>query len=298
MAGDPDLATSAAALKALDAAGADVIELGVPYSDPLADGPTIQGAHTRGLDGGTTLDAVLSMLAATTPGLKASIVLFTYYNPIMRRGLARFCGEAAAAGVTGEEFKVEGGVWEGRGGVGRRAELRAGSPRPLPPLARRPPPAVDRPHPSTHSPPIPAGLLVPDIPLEETGPVRDVAGSAGLELVLLCTPTTPAARMAAIAAASQGFVYLVSVAGVTGARTTNEGRVEGLIASLRGMTDKPVAVGFGVSGPAQAAQLRAWGADGVIVGSALVKAVGEAASPGEGLAALDALAREIRAALD
>jgi len=241
MAGDPDLATTEAALRALDAAGADVIELGVPYSDPLADGPTIQGAHTRGLDSGTTLGSALVMVGRVAPDLRAAIVMFTYFNPIMRRGAAAFCQEAAAAGV--------------------------------------------------------AGLLVPDIPLEETGPIRQVAGAAGLELVLLATPTTPPARMAAIAAASQGFVYLVSVAGVTGARAAMEARVEGLIATLRATTDKPIAVGFGVSGPDTAAQVMAWGADGVIVGSALVKALGEAASPAAGLEAMAALAASIRAAV-
>jgi len=241
MAGDPDLATTEAALRALDAAGADVIELGVPYSDPLADGPTIQGAHTRGLDSGTTLSSTLAMVARVAPDLRAALVMFTYFNPILRRGAASFCAEAADAGA--------------------------------------------------------AALLVPDIPLEETPSVRAAASASGLELVLLATPTTPPSRMAAIAAASQGFVYLVSVAGVTGARTSMEARVEGLIATLRSKTDKPIAVGFGVSGPDTAAQVMAWGADGVIVGSALVKALGEAATPAEGLKALEALARSIRAAV-
>jgi tryptophan synthase alpha chain len=220
MAGDPDLATTEAALLALDAAGADAVELGVPYSDPLADGPTIQAAHTRGLANGVTLDDVLAMIARVSPRVRAPVVLFTYFNPILRRGVPAFAAAAAAAGV--------------------------------------------------------AGLLVPDIPLEETGAVRDATRAAGLDLVLLATPTTPPARMAAIAAASEGFVYLVSVAGVTGARSGVEGRVQGLVAGLKAATDKPVAVGFGVSGPEQAAQLMAWGADGVIVGSALVKALGEA----------------------
>lgn len=241
MAGDPDLATTEAALRALDAAGADVIELGVPYSDPLADGPTIQGAHTRGLASGTTLGGVLDMVRRVSPDLRAALVMFTYYNPILRRGAAAFCKEAAEAGVD--------------------------------------------------------AVLVPDIPLEETHGVRDVAGGAGLELVLLATPTTPPPRMAAIAAASQGFVYLVSVAGVTGARSSMEARVEGLIATLRAATDKPIAVGFGVAGPDTAAQVMAWGADGVIVGSALVKALGEAASPAEGLKAMTDLAKSIRAAV-
>ena len=242
MAGDPDLATTEAALLAVDAAGADAIELGVPYSDPLADGPTIQGAHTRGLNGGTTLSDVLAMLGRVAPRVKAPIILFTYFNPILRRGVRSFCADAAAAGV--------------------------------------------------------AGLLVPDIPLEETGSVREAAGSAGLDLVLLVTPTTPPARAAAIAAASQGFVYLVSVAGVTGARGSVSEAVQGLVAGLKAATDKPVAVGFGVSGPDQAAQIRAWGADGVIVGSALVKALGEAATPEAGVAAVGALAASIRKAIE
>lgn len=241
MAGDPDLTITAAALTALDAAGADAIELGVPYSDPLADGPTIQGAHTRGLEGGTTLADTLAMLKSVTGGLKAPIVLFTYYNPILRRGVDDFCAAAADAGV--------------------------------------------------------AGVLVPDIPLEETQSVRDAATSVGMELVLLVTPTTPPARAAAIAAASQGFVYLVSVAGVTGARGNISDAVPSLIAGLKAATDKPVAVGFGVSGPEQAKQIRAWGADGVIVGSALVKALGEAASPAAGLQAMSELAASIRKAV-
>lgn len=259
MAGDPDLATTERALRALAAAGADAIELGVPYSDPLADGPTIQGAHTRGLASKTTLDGVLQCVGRVSKDIPDTpIVMFTYYNPIMRKGAAEFCLAAAAAGAS--------------------------------------------------------GLLVPDIPLEETPPIRAAAEAAGLELVLLVTPTTPRERMEAISRASQGFVYLVSVAGVTGARAANEGRLQDLITAAREAAkkggnessasssslkkvDKPVAVGFGVSGPEQAKQIMQWGADGVIVGSALVRALGEAKSTEEGLASMEKLAREIRAAI-
>ena len=256
MAGDPDLATTEKALRALAAAGADAIELGVPYSDPLADGPTIQGAHTRGLDSKTTLDGVLACVGRVSKDIPDTpIVMFTYYNPIMRKGAAEFCLAAAAAGAS--------------------------------------------------------GLLVPDIPLEETPPIRAAAEAAGLELVLLVTPTTPKERMEAISRASQGFVYLVSVAGVTGARTANEGRLRELISDAREAAkrggnessssssgvDKPVAVGFGVSGPEQAKQIMEWGADGVIVGSALVRALGEAKTTEEGLKNMEKLAREIRAAI-
>jgi tryptophan synthase alpha chain len=238
---DPTPATTVAALKALDALGADVIELGVPYSDPLADGPTIQAAATRALEGGATLDKVLGVVAAAAPHITAPVVLFTYFNPIMARGLEAFCAQARAAGAR--------------------------------------------------------GLLVPDIPLEETPEIRAVAARHGIELVLLTTPTTAPARASKIAELSQGFVYLVSVAGVTGARVEMEARVEGLVSSLKAATDKSVAVGFGVSSPEQAAQLKAWGADGVIVGSALVRALGEAGSPEAGLAAMEALARSIRGAI-
>jgi tryptophan synthase alpha chain len=146
------------------------------------------------------------------------------------------------------------------------------------------------PPPHTHT----AGLLVPDIPLEETSAVRAACDAVGLELVLLATPTTPKARMADIARASQGFVYLVSVTGVTGVQERVQARVEGLIKSLQEVTDKSIAVGFGVSRPEQARQIVEWGAEGVICGSALVRALGEAKSPAEGLAAMEALAKSLR----
>lgn len=238
---DPDAQSTIAALKELDAIGADVIELGVPYSDPLADGPTIQAAATRALQKGTTLDRVLDVVREATKTIKAPIVMFTYFNPIMARGLDKFCRQAKEAGA--------------------------------------------------------AGLLVPDIPLEETPEIREVASSHGLELVLLTTPTTPEPRMKKIALTSQGFVYMVSVTGVTGMRGTMESRVEGLISTLRGVTDKSIAVGFGVSGPEQAIQIKKWGADGVIVGSALVKALGESGSAEAGLKKMSELAKSIRDAI-
>ncbi|PRW56424.1 tryptophan synthase alpha chain [Chlorella sorokiniana] len=235
---DPDAGTTVEALKKLDEIGADVIELGVPYSDPLADGPTIQAAATRALQQGTTLDKVLAVVREASAAIKAPIVMFTYYNPIMARGLDKFCAQAKEAGAS--------------------------------------------------------GLLVPDIPLEETPEIRKVAESHGLELVLLTTPTTPQERMRRIAQSSQGFVYLVSVTGVTGARTNMETRVESLIKQLQQVTDKAVCVGFGVSGPEQAKQIRAWGAEGVICGSALVRALGESGSKEEGLRKMADLARSLR----
>lgn len=182
VAGDPSLSATVKAIKALDAAGADVIELGVPYSDPLADGPTIQAAATRALQKGVILDAVIDVVRQVAPEISAPIVMFTYFNPIMARGLEKFCEQISSAGAS--------------------------------------------------------GLLVPDIPLEETAEIRAVASKYGLDLVLLATPTTPTPRMRAIADATQGFVYLVSVTGVTGMRGTTETRVEGLIETLRKQTDK------------------------------------------------------------
>lgn len=259
VAGDPDLATTAKALLALDAArravarppsrgshphpqaGADIIELGVPYSDPLADGPVIQAAATRALAAGASLDAVLALIADISPRLRAPLIVFTYFNPILRRGTAKFVAQLSACGAS--------------------------------------------------------GLLIPDIPLEETAEARALCSAAGLELVLLATPTTSDERMAKIADATSGFVYLVSVTGVTGVQESVAARVQGLVARLKAVTSKPVAVGFGISKPEQAAQLAAWGADGVIVGSALVRALGEAASPAEGLAQMTELISALRASL-
>ncbi|KAI5080763.1 hypothetical protein GOP47_0003946 [Adiantum capillus-veneris] len=176
-AGDPSLSTTAEALVALDQTGADVIELGVPYSDALADGPVIQAAATRALRNGTTLEAVLEMLKEVIPRLEAPMVLFTYYNPILKRGIENFLQAIKAVGVT--------------------------------------------------------GLLVPDLPLEETDALRRLSALYGLELVLLTTPTTTKERMLEISQASQGFVYLVSLTGVTGERMQVNSQVEFLLQHLK-----------------------------------------------------------------
>jgi len=243
MAGDPDLATTGATLLALQEAGADLIELGIPYSDPLADGPVIQAAAGRALAAGTTPGAVLAMLAELRGRLSLPVVLFTYSNPLLNRGMERFCQEAAAAGA--------------------------------------------------------AGLVVPDLPLEEAEKLSAIATAHGLDLVLLVAPTTPAERMARIHTASRGFTYLVSVTGVTGVRSSLESRVGPLVEQLRGLGPTPVAVGFGISGPEQARQVRDWGADGAIVGSALVKVMADTqAQGGDVAAAAGRFCAELRAALD
>jgi tryptophan synthase alpha chain len=239
-AGDPDLATTAAALKTLDAAGADLIELGVPYSDPLADGPIIQAAATRALARGVKLKDVIQMVATVSPQLKAPIILFTYYNPILNLGIREFLVQIAAAGVK--------------------------------------------------------GLVVPDLPLEEAEELLVPAAEIGIEVILLVAPTSSQERMSEIAAKSQGFIYLVSVTGVTGVRSGLEDRVGDILNNLRSITDKPIAIGFGISAPEHAQQVRKWGADGVIVGSAMVKRLA-AGTPVEGLNSIEQFCQSLKAAI-
>jgi tryptophan synthase alpha chain len=239
-AGDPDLDTTAAALKVLDRSGADFIELGVPYSDPLADGPVIQAAATRALQQGVTLDQVLALVKAVSPELQAPLILFTYYNPILNRGIDTFMQDIATAGV--------------------------------------------------------AGLVVPDLPLEEVEALLQSAAKASIDVTLLVAPTSPLERIQAIAAQAQGFVYLVSVTGVTGMRQEIQGRVKELLDSLKQSTDKAIGVGFGVSGPDQATQLKQWGADGVIVGSAFVKRLATG-DPETALAEIGQFCQALKAAI-
>lgn len=239
-AGDPNLETTAEALRILDRNGADFIELGVPYSDPLADGPVIQAAATRALQKGTKLEQVLEMLQVVSPSLKAPIILFTYYNPILYRGIKPFLSKIAAVGVQ--------------------------------------------------------GLVVPDLPLEEAEELIQTAASFGIEVILLVAPTSSQDRIEAIAHQSQGFIYLVSVTGVTGIRAQIQDRVKYLLTDLRSVTDKPIGVGFGISGPEQAHQVMEWGADAVIVGSAFVKRLAEG-SPTEGLQAVEQLCQELKTAI-
>ncbi|MBF2098342.1 MAG: tryptophan synthase subunit alpha [Gloeomargaritaceae cyanobacterium C42_A2020_066] len=240
-AGDPDLETTAQALYRLDQQGADLIELGVPYSDPLADGPVIQAAATRALGRGVTLDAVLELVQTVSPHLQAPIILFTYYNPILNRGIPQFLRQVAQAGAT--------------------------------------------------------GLVVPDLPLEEAESLLRPAADQGVELTLLVAPTSPAERIQRIVAQSQGFVYLVSVTGVTGARTQVAGRVADLLHQMRQMTTKPIGVGFGISQPEQARQVRDWGADAVIVGSAFVQRLHQP-EPAAGLQSITDFCADLRHTLD
>ncbi|GAV81023.1 Trp_syntA domain-containing protein [Cephalotus follicularis] len=240
-AGDPDLSTTAEALKVLSSCGSDIIEVGIPYSDPLADGPVIQAAATRSLERGTNFNAVLSMLKEVVPQLSCPIALFTYYNPILKHGTEKFMSIIKDVGVH--------------------------------------------------------GLVVPDVPLEEAKVLREMAIKKNIELVLLTTPTTPKDRMKAIVEAAEGFVYLVSSVGVTGARSSISGRVQALLQEIKEETTKPVAVGFGISTPEHVEQVVGWGADGVIVGSAMVKLLGDAKSPEEGLKELESFTKSLKSAL-
>jgi len=239
-AGDPDLVTTAQALRVLDKSGADMIELGVPYSDPLADGPTIQAAATRALKRGVRLDDVLAIAQEVTPDLNAPIILFTYYNPILNRGIEVFLKQIAAAGI--------------------------------------------------------AGLVVPDLPLEEAESLIQPATEIGIEVVLLVAPTSRKARIDAIAKKSQGFIYLVSVTVVTGIRSQVASSVPDLLEEMRAVTDKPIGVGFGISQPEQARQVKQWGADAVIVGSAFVKRLAEG-TPTEGLKAIEEFCQSLKSAI-
>jgi tryptophan synthase alpha chain len=239
-AGDPDLKTTAQALRVLDQSGADLIELGVPYSDPLADGPTIQAAATRALQRGVRLDDVLEMVKDVSPDLKAPLILFAYYNPILNRGIESFLKQIAGAGVQ--------------------------------------------------------GLVVPDLPLEEAESLLKPAAEIGIEVVLLVAPTSPKERIEAIAHQSQGFIYLVSVTGVTGMRTQLESRVQDILQQMRTVTDKPIGVGFGISQPEQAKQVKNWGADAVIVGSAFVKRLADG-TPAEGLSAIGEFCQNLKSAI-
>ena len=239
-AGDPDLATTAKALEVLAQNGADMIELGVPYSDPLADGPTIQAAATRALQKGVRLEDVLGVVKDVVGKIDVPIILFTYYNPIYYRGIESFLQQIKEAGVS--------------------------------------------------------GLVVPDLPLEEAETLLDTAQAIGIEVILLVAPTSSAERIEAIAAKSQGFIYLVSVTGVTGVRSEMATEVKELLANLRSATDKPIGVGFGISAPEQAKQVKEWGADAVIVGSAIVKRLASD-TPEAGLEAIAKFSQSLKQAI-
>ncbi len=217
MAGDPDFETSLAIVKALPKAGADLIEFGMPFTDPMADGPAIQAAGLRALKSGQTLKKTLAMVAAfRTEDAKTPVVLMGYYNPIYIYGVERFLADADAAGVD--------------------------------------------------------GLIVVDLPPEEDEELCVPALKAGLNFIRLATPTTDDARLPIVLANTSGFVYYVSITGITGSAAPQADVVGAAVARIKQHTHLPVAVGFGVRDAASAAAM-AQIADGVVVGSALIEAL-------------------------
>lgn len=221
-AGDPSTETTAAALRGLRDAGVDLIELGFPYSDPIADGPVIQASYTRALDNGITVEAILDMMASLRDeGLPPTLAMVSFAI-IFRYGTEAFARKAAEVGFS--------------------------------------------------------GLIVPDLPADEAEEMAATASGAGLDLVQLIAPTTTAERTQQILNASSGFVYCVSVAGTTGVRTELPVELTTQLQGLRQSTALPLAVGFGISGPDQVKSLEGV-ADGVIVGSAIVRQIAAADSP-------------------
>ena len=236
-AGDPDYATSLSILKGLPAVGADVIELGMPFTDPMADGPAIQLANIRALGGHQDMVKTLQMVREFRAGNSDTpLVLMGYFNPIHHYGVPRFIEEAKAAGVD--------------------------------------------------------GLIVVDLPPEHNEDLCDPAQDAGLDFIRLTTPTTDDARLPTVLNGSSGFVYYVSVAGVTGAGAATLEHVEQAVARLRRHTDLPISIGFGIRTPEHAATIARL-ADGGVVGSALIDQIANAASPQQAIDGVLGLCREL-----
>jgi tryptophan synthase alpha chain len=225
-AGDPDLHTTRSLILEFEKRGADLIEIGVPFSDPLADGATIQRASQRALLSGTTLPRILEMVRDLRAECRLPLLLMSYVNPLFHFGFTRFVKEAAAAGVD--------------------------------------------------------GLIVPDLPPEEATELIEAAAAHNVHTVFLIAPTSRPERIRTIAAASKGFIYYVSLRGVTGARARLSQDLEANLRMIRAVTDLPLAVGFGVSTPEQA-RMVARVADGVIVGSAIVSLLEQTAGQSDQL---------------
>ncbi|HEV7769492.1 MAG TPA: tryptophan synthase subunit alpha [Solirubrobacterales bacterium] len=239
MAGFPDRESSLAVAGAYADSGADLIELGVPFSDPLADGPTIHAAATQALDAGATLATALEVCRSVAD--RVPVVFMVYSNMVLAHGgAAEFAGMAVAAGA--------------------------------------------------------CGAIVPDLPLGEAEDVREAFGVAGLALVPLVAPTTPAERRVRICAVAKGFVYVVSTVGTTGERQEVPAALAELVADVKADAEVPVAVGFGIGTPQQAAEVGEI-ADGVIIGSRLVRAAAEAGSADDAADAVAAFLSETRVAL-
>jgi tryptophan synthase alpha chain len=240
VAGDPDLKATGALVLEMESRGADLIELGVPFSDPMADGPANQRALARGLNSGASLSAILGMVAELRKQTQIPIIVFGYFNPFFRYGCERLCADAAQAGVD--------------------------------------------------------GLLVVDMPPEESAELAKPARASNIDLIYLLAPTTPIERSRKIAKSASGFLYYVSVTGVTGARAQVGGDVEQHVRELSSITDLPIGVGFGISTPAQAGQVAAY-ADAVVVGSALSLLIEAHGTPDQLLPAVGGLVGAMKDAM-
>lgn len=218
MAGDPDLEKTREIVLLFERIGADIVELGIPFTDPLADGPTIQRASERGLAKGVTLTRVLDFTKELRKDTDIPVVFMTYYNPLFKYGEERFVRDAVLSGVD--------------------------------------------------------GLIVPDLPPEEAGELIRFSRKAGLATIFLLAPTSTEDRIKKVAKASKGFIYYVSITGITGSRLNIDESLFNSIKRIKEMTDKPLCVGFGVSNPEEASRMAAI-ADGVIVGSAIVRRLEE-----------------------
>jgi tryptophan synthase alpha chain len=217
-AGDPCLETTESLVRDFEQRGVDIIELGVPFSDPIADGPTIQAASERALKNKVSLRDVLRLVKDIRKRVKIPLVLLTYYNPVYRYGLEKFTRDAVKAGVD--------------------------------------------------------GVIIPDLPPEEGKELKSYAQRAGLDTIFLIAPTSTPERIKLIAENSTGFIYYVSLTGVTGVRNKLTGKVKPTLRKIHCLTKKPVAVGFGISSPRQVREIASF-AEGVIVGSAIVKKIEE-----------------------
>ena len=216
MAGDPDIRRTADLVHILEDCGADIIELGVPFSDPLADGPTIQAAATRAVEGGTTLHTVIECVSSLRKRTQVPIALMTYYNPVFRYGDERFVEDAVSAGAD--------------------------------------------------------GVIIPDLPPEEAEGLMSRTKKKPFDTIFLLAPTSTEERIRKVAHASRGFIYYVSITGITGTKLSLDPSIGAHIAQIRSVSDTPVAVGFGISTPEEASLVSGF-ADGVIVGSAIVKKI-------------------------
>ena len=217
-AGDPSLSVTKELILSLEKAGADILEIGVPFSDPTADGPVIQAASQRALKAGTTLQGVLDLVTAVRKVSEIPIVLFGYFNPIFSYGVKKFAAAASDAGVD--------------------------------------------------------GVLVVDLPYEEARELRDYTDAAGLDFIALVAPTTDKERLKKITADATGFLYYISITGITGTAAPQIENIRNAAGKIRKITPLPVAVGFGISSPEQAREIGRC-ADGIVIGSAVVRLIDE-----------------------